>query len=206
LKLARKALLLFFALAALSACNKTTTSIPLSWKNPNYQSGGFQKIFVIGIGESEGTRRSFEDAFAKAIAREGAAAQASWGFLPQSEALTEEQIRYAIEGGDFDGVVITRLMGVDQTQEYVRPSTRTVPSARSGYYGFYGTSYTMVHEPGYFKTNTRFRLETNLYSVATGDLVWSGQSATLNPESINDVIASMTAAVAKKLKAEKLIP
>ena len=201
-----KALLLFFALAALTACNKTTTSIPLSWRNPNYQNGGFEKIFVIGVGENEGMRRLFEDAFAKAIALEGAAAQASWGFLPQSETLTEEQIRGAIEGGDFDSVVITRPMGVDQTQEYVPPSTRTVPSASYGYYGYYGTSYAIVHEPGYFKTNTTFRLETNLYSVATGDLVWSGQSATLNPESINDVIDSMTTAVAKKLKAEKLIP
>ena len=63
-----------------------------------------------------------------------------------------------------------------------------------------------MHTPGYYKTNTTFRLETNLYSVATGDLVWSGQSATINPESLSDVIDSMTAAVAKKLKAEKLIP
>jgi hypothetical protein len=36
--------------------------------------------------------------------------------------------------------------------------------------------------------------------------VWSGQSETLNPESLTDVIDSMTATVAKKLKQEKLIP
>jgi hypothetical protein len=49
-------------------------------------------------------------------------------------------------------------------------------------------------------------LETNLYSVATSGLVWSGQSETVNPESIPDARDSMTAAVAKKLKEEKLIP
>jgi hypothetical protein len=49
-------------------------------------------------------------------------------------------------------------------------------------------------------------METNLYSVASSDLVWSGQSATLNPDSLAEVIDSMTAAVAKKLKEEKLIP
>ena len=200
--------LAFAATALVYGCDKgATTSVPLSWKNPNY-SGGFNKLFIIGVGENDGTRRLFEDTFAEAIAAQGTAAQASWGQLPQSERLTEEQIRGAIEGGTFDGVLITRLMSVDQSQEYVPPSSYTVPTGYRGYgyYGYYGTSYTVVNEPGYFKTNTRFRIETNLYSVATGDLVWSGQSDTLNPQNLADVIDSMTAAVAKKLKTEKLIP
>jgi hypothetical protein len=177
-------------LAALPGCNKTATTIPLTWRNPAFQGGGFQKLFVIGVGEDDARRRLFEDEFAKALALEGAAAQASWGLLPQSKQLTEEQIRSAIDGGGFDGVVITRLLGVDQSEEYVPPSTYTVPTRYYGYgyYGYYGTSYTVVNEPGYYKTSTTFRLETNLYSVASGDLVWSGQSDTVNPESLGDVI------------------
>jgi hypothetical protein len=203
-----RSLLLVVALSALGACQKTTTTIPLSWRNPAYENGGFEKLFVIGVGKDDGTRRLFEDRFAKAIALEGAAAQASWGHLPQSERLSAKQIRGAIDGDDFDGVLITRLLGINQSEEYVPPSTHTVPTTYYGYgyYGYYGTSYEIVHQPGYYKTNTTFRLETNLYSVATGDLVWSGQSDTVNPESITDVIDSMTSAVAKKLKAEKLIP
>ena len=203
-----KLLLCLLAGAALTACSKTTTSIPLSWRNPSYTNGGFQKLFVIGVGEDDGGRRLFEDTFARSLAEQGAAAQASWGKLPQSTQLSEEQIRGAIEGGNFDGVVVARLLKVDESQEYVPPSTHSVPTAYHGYgyYGYYGTSYEVVHQPGYFKTNTTFVIETNLYSVATGDLVWSGQSETLNPESLADVIDSMTAAVAKKLKDEKLIP
>ena len=106
----------------------------------------------------------------------------------------------------FDGVLVSRLLSVNQSQEYVPPSTHTVPTSYHGYYDYYGTSYALVHEPGYFKTNTTFRLETNLYSVPAGGLVWSGQSETLNPASLTDVIDSMTAAVAKRLKEEKLIP
>jgi hypothetical protein len=63
-----------------------------------------------------------------------------------------------------------------------------------------------VHEPGYFETGTTLRLETNLYSLATSGLVWTGQSETIDPESIPDARASMTAAVAKKLKEENLSP
>lgn len=208
MKHASLSLLFLLALSALGACHKTETTVPLSWRNPAYQDGHFKKLFVIGVGKDDSSRRLFEDTFAKAIALEGAAAQPSWGHLPKSEKLTEEEIRSAMEGGGFDGVLITRVLGVSQSEEYVPPSTHTVPTSYHGYgyYGYYGTSYTVVHQPGYYKTNTTFRLETNLYSVATSNLVWSGQSNTLNPESLNDVIDSMTAAVAKKLKAEKLIP
>lgn len=201
-------LIFLIAVLALTACSKTKTSIPLSWRNPAIEQTAFKKLFVIGVGENDGGRRLFEDTFAKALAEQGATAQASWGLLPQSEQLSEEQIRGAIEGGNFDGVLITRLLGVDQNEEYVPPSTHTVPTSYHGYgyYGYYGTSYAVVHEPGYFKTNTTFRLETNLYSVVSSDLVWSGHSETLNPESLADVIDSMTAEVAKKLKAEELIP
>jgi len=204
----RKLLLFLIAASALAACHKTATTIPLSWHNPAFNRPAFKKLFVIGVGENDAARRLFEDTFADALSYEGTSAQASWGMLPQSTQLTEEQIRGAIEGGNFDGVLVSRILGVDQSEEYVPPTTYAVPTTYHGYgyYGYYGTSYDVVHQPGYFKTNTTFRLETNLYAVAGGGLVWSGQSETLNPESLTDVIDSMTAAVAKKLKEEKLIP
>lgn len=194
---------------ALVACDKgPKTTVPLTWRNPGYAAEPFEKLLVIGVAENDGTRRLFEDTFAKAIAAQGAAAQASWGRLPRSERLTEEEIREAIAGGAFDGVLVTRLLGITQDQEYVPPSTYTVPSSYYGYgyYGYYGTAYDVVHQPGYTKTNTIFRLETNLYAVSTGDLVWSGQSDTLNPENLTEVIDSMTTTVAKRLESEGLLP
>lgn len=201
------------AISAVAACSKTTTNIPQSFRNPGYEQTVFKHLFVIGVAENQESRQAFEDAFANAIVEQGGGAQASWSILPQTTQLSEEQIRAAIEGGNFDGVLITRLLSVDKDQEYVAGSTYNNPRTSYyaggygyGFYGFYGTTYTKVHEPGYFKTGTTFRLETNLYSVANDGLVWTGQSETVNPESIPDARGSMTAAVAKKLKEEKLIP
>jgi len=188
-----KLAIFIIAAATLAACSKTT-SIPQSYRNPGYEQTVFKKLFVIGVAENAESRQAFEDAFVKAIAAQGGGAQASWGLLPQSTKLEEEQIRAAIEGGNFDGVLITRLLSVDKDQEYV------------DYYGFYGTTYAKVHEPGYFETSTTLRLETSLYSLATDGLVWTGQSDTVDPESIPDARESMTTAVAKKLKEEQLIP
>ena len=212
----RKLFIFLVALSALTACNKTQTNISQSYRNPGFEQTVFKKLLVIGVAENQESRQAFEDAFAKAIADEGGGAQASWGLLPQSTQLEEEQIRAALEGGNFDGVLITRLLSVDKDQEYVEPKAYNNPRTTYyagggglygyGYYGFYGTTYAKVHEPGYFETSTTIRLETNLYSVATNGLVWTGQSETIDPESIPDARASMTAAVAKKLKEEKLIP
>ena len=83
------------ALSALGGCKKSSTTIPLVWKNPSYTGTSFQKLLVIGVGEDDGARRLFEDTFATAIADQGAAAQASWGDLPKSEQLTKEEIRAA---------------------------------------------------------------------------------------------------------------
>lgn len=208
------------ALGALTACSTTSTNISQSYRNPGFEETVFKNLFVIGVAENQESRQAFEDAFAKAIAVEGGGAQASWGLLPQSTKLEEEEIRAAIEGGDFDGVLVTRLLSVDKDQEYVEP--KAYDNAKTtyytgggyygrgyyggGYYGFYGTTYAKVHEPGYFETSTTLRLETNLYSLATNGLVWTGQSDTVDPESIPDARASMTAAVAKRLKEEGLIP
>ena len=205
------------ALCLLAACTKaTTTSISQSYRNPGYEQTVFKRLFVIGVAQNQDSRKAFEDAFANAINGQGGSAEASWSHLPKSEQLTEDEIRDAVEAGGFDGVLITRLLAVDKEQEYTPASTYNNPRTRYyagggglygyGFYGFYGTTYAKVHEPGYFETSTTIRVETNLYSLATDALVWTGQSATVDPTSIADARESMTAAVAEKLKEEKLIP
>jgi len=193
------------AAAMLAACG-TVTKIPNAWRNPAHEGAPYQKIFVIGVGENDTNRRLFEDKFASALSGKGDIASPSYGALPHSQRLTEAQIRGAIQGGSYDGVVVTRLLGVEEKTEYVPPRTYTVPGHYYGYYGYYGSSWDVVHEPGYYQTHTILRLETNLYDVGTGDLVWSGQSETFNPSSLKDSIDSVTKAVAKRLRKESLIP
>lgn len=204
------------ALCLLAACSKTTTNISQSYRNPGYEQTVFKKLLVIGVAENQESRQAFEDAFANAINGQGGLAAPSWGLLPKSEQLTEDEVRSAVGAGGYDGVLITRLLSVDKDQQYTPASTYNNPRTRYyagggglygyGYYGFYGTTFAQVHEPGYFKTSTTIRVETNLYSVATDSLVWTAQSDTVDPSSIPDARESMTAAVAKKLKEEKLIP
>ena len=189
----------------LTACG-ATTKIPSAWRNPAHQGAPYQKVFVIGVGENDANRRLFEDRFAAALSGEEGNALPSYGALPQSQQLSEAEIRGAIRGGGFDGVVITQLIAVDEKTEYVPPRTHTQPGYVREYHDYYGYSWEVAHRAGYYQTHTIVRLETNLYDVGTGDLVWSGQSETLNPSSTTDIIDSVTKAVAKRLREESLIP
>jgi len=213
-----KLVVFLVALCAAAACKTTTTNFSQSYRNPGYGETVFKKVLVIGVAQDQDSRQAFEDALVSAITDEGGTAQASIGVLPHDEQLTEDQLHAAIDAGGFDAVLITRLLSVDKSQEYTPPKKYNNPRTRyyaaspgwgygyGGFYGFYGTTFAEVHEPGYFETSTTLKLETNLYSVATNELVWTGQSETVDPESIPDARESMTAAVAKKLKQEKLIP
>jgi len=209
---------LFGALLLLAACKTTSTNFAQSYRNPGYEETVFKKVMVIGVAPDQKGRQAFEDALVSAIVTEGGTAEASIGVLPGEERISEDQLHAALDAGGFDGVLITRVLGVDKSREYTPPKKYNNPQTRyypaslgwgygyGGYYGFYGTTFVEVHEPGYFETSTTLRLETNLYSVATNELVWTGQSETVDPESIDDARHSMTDAVAKKLKEERLIP
>lgn len=209
-------LTLLVAMFSLTACKTTATTFSQSYRNPGYDAA-FKKMMVIGVSENQEGRQAFEGALVSAIAGEGGTAIASISILPNEEQMTEDQLHAALEEGGFDSVLITHLLSIDKSKEYVppkkyyNPQTRYYPGSMGwgygygGYYGFYGTTYAEVHEPGYFETSTTVKLETNLYSVATNELVWTGQSETIDPKSIEDVRESATRAVAQKLKAERLI-
>lgn len=198
------------AIGILGSCSGATsskTTIPVSSRAPGHEGVVFTSLLVLGVGENEEARRLFEDVFSKALARDGARAQPSWKLLPQSSLLTDEELERAVVAGGFDGVLITHLLGVDEQEEYVEGRTYSERSKLYPHYkGYYRGAYKVVHEPGYYRTKTAYRLETNLYAVSDGRLVWSGQSNTVDPDSIDEGIDSMTEAVARKLKEERLVP
>jgi hypothetical protein len=204
-RLARILLVTLLGASVLSACG-TVTKIPTAWRDPAFQAGPFQKIFVIAVAENDARRRLFEDRLAGVLAEKGAIASPSYRALSDSQRLSEEQIRGAIQGGSYDGVIVSRLLGVEKDTQYVPPRTYTVPRSYGGYYGYYGRTWDVVHQPGYYETQTILRLETNLYDVKSGDPVWSGQSETFDPSSAEKVIDSVTRVVAKRLRDEGLIP
>jgi hypothetical protein len=189
---------------AASACSKsqTNTTIPATWRNPEFTGDPFTKLFVVGVGRNGAYRRLYEDNMVRALEGQGAMAEASWVEFPENDKLDAAKVFSAVSHGNFDAVVITRLLSVDEEVEYVPGKP---PTSSDLYMAGYDKAYAVNSDPGYYTTNTRYRVETALYSARDGMVVWLVHSETVNPDSVEEVIQSVSSSVAKKMKADGLI-
>jgi len=192
-----------FALSVLaaSACSKsqTKTTIPATWQNPEFTGEPFGKLFVMGVGRNGAYRRLYEDDMVRALERLGATAEASWVVFPEDDQVDAVKLVRAISDGNFDAVVITRLLSVDEEVDYVPAQPATSSDL---YMSGYDEAYAVNSDPAHYTTNTKYRVETALYSTRDGIVVWIARSETVNPHSVEDVIESVISSVAKKMKAD----
>jgi len=185
----------------------TKTELSGVWKADSAAVRPMDRILVIGIAADDVKRRTFEDAFVAALQQQGADPVPSYRLLPSPDELSKESIQQAVHGREFQGVITSRLVRVDEQQEYVPPKTYVSPSYYGrGLYGYYGRSYEVVHQPGYTVNTTIVRLETHLYDAASAELLWAAHSGTYNPKSLDDGIASVTKKLSQQLAADGFTP
>ena len=138
----------------------------------------------------------------RALEGEGATAEASWVMFPDNDKLEAKNVFRAVSQGNFDAVVIARPLSVDDEVEYVPGKP---PTSSDEYMSGYNEAYAVNSDPGYYRTNTKYSVETALYSIRDEMLVWVVRSQTVNPDSVGEVIQSVSSTIAKKMKADGLI-
>jgi hypothetical protein len=204
-----RTLVLSGVILLLSSC--ANTKISQSWVEPNHNKS-YNDILIIGIGESEQSRRAYESYFADALRSNKIEALASYTLIKSNEKIDRNTVVKAIEGLEVDAVIVTHMVAVDEETVY-RPSTG-YGYGGGGYYGgaHYGGLYnyyphvnSYVHNPGYYTTHETYTLETNLYDVKSEELIWSARSRTFSPESVGEVIVDLTKLLIKDLEDKKLI-
>lgn len=208
---------LFIVLLALAGCGKNDgTNTALSVVRITEDMGGpFSQILVVGVGRDNERRRIYEYSMVNALTSRGAHAETSYRIFPQSDVISDQAMVSAVRDGDYDAVVITRLVWVSEKMEYVPGETRRVPSSnwaftsapsRNFFAGAYRDSYELVHTPGYYQKNVKYSVETMLFSMRRdGMKVWSALSETVNPQSIEALIGQITSVVAEAMDDQGLI-
>ena len=169
----------FAVLCALAVAGCTaSTKLTSVWTEPSLQPNSVKKLLVLAVSKKPGPRRLFEDTFATSLGDMGAAAVPSYTLLGDAPP-DSATIHGAILQGGFDGVFVTRLVDKQTVETYYPPTSTYVgaPSAYyGGWYGYYSTGYSYTTSPGYTVQNQVVNLETNLYRVADGKLLWSALS------------------------------
>lgn len=62
-----------------------------------------------------------------------------------------------------------------------------------------------LYNNGYYATENTYYIETNLYDVNSGKLVWSTQSESYNPCSLDSFLTGYKKAMIKQLEKDNLI-
>lgn len=191
-------ILLLGALLALSAC--ATTKPVGEWRNENF-SGRIDNFLVIGVTSRHELRYAFEQKFAESLATVGASGTASFRLIPSTRRLTREDVEAAIRERDFTGVLVTRLVGAKTKETYKLPSEY---DHERGYFGYYDHAWQETND-GYYAQYRILTLQTNLYDVASGELVWSMKSEVVDASQPRDVVDDQIELTIKTLARRGLI-
>ncbi len=71
-----------------------------------------------------------------------------------------------------------------------------------GYRGYYGYGYS---SPGYLSEDQTFYVETSIYSLLTGKMMWSGTTTSLNPTQLDQTLDDIINTVKNQLIGEGII-
>jgi hypothetical protein len=175
------------------------TKLTHTWVDEAHRGKPVSDILVIGLTYkgNEEVRRSFEDKFVAQLRAAGIEAISSVDAIsiPADMKLEKDEILKAVSEFNNDAVIITHLVDKEEKEGYTYDGRR-----HGSYYGYYGWAY------GYSATRSTVRLATNLYDVRTEKLIWSGKSATVDPDSTKQMIDDVIKVVIKDLQENNLLP
>lgn len=207
---------LILGLLILSACSPSVV-VTSSWKNAEMLSSPAKKtyktIFISALTGNVSAKSTVETVFATEIEKKGYKTIKSQDmFAPglKDKPETEESILQKVKDAGCDGIFTIALVDKESETRYVPGSVGYSPYPMHGYYGsywgyhsYYGAA--MYSSPGYYATDKTYFLESNLYDVATGKIVWSSQSKTVNPSDLKSFSEKYTDAIIKQLEDDGLL-
>ena len=176
------------------------------WTDPGRSDQPKNNILVVGLAQRPQVRTSFEYQLKHEFTSRGVGAMASVDGIPQDVQLDKQSFAQYFGKDNLDAVLVTGLVSADTTDQYTPGNSYAVPV---GYYntwhGYYGAVYAVHREPGYWTTNTKFVLESNLYDVATAKLIWRGISKAVNPENTMEVIEELSKILVNRLGEDGIV-
>jgi len=187
------------------ACSPATKLVN-TWVDPALTSETvkpFKNVLVIARIKDETSNRVAED---KIVAKLKMPASPSYAFLLPSDTNAVAVDKKLKEKG-FDGLIAMRLTEVNETLNYQQGSGGYYGGGYyggyyggrpGGYYGYYGT-------PGYYTQDKTFYVETSIFSLEMGKMMWSGTTATMNPTQLDTTLDEIINAIRADLTKRGLI-
>jgi len=200
-------------LALLHTGCRTQQRVTQSWVSEDLKEGAhYQKVFISVMSENEVARRAVEDGLTRQLEAWQVESVAGSEVLPvmfDRETKPERsKVLAVVRKRNCDAIFTVTVLHVNTEERYVPP---TYDPYNAGYgfygsfYGYYGYRYPVVYEPGYYRQDKTYLLESNLYDAASGKLVWTVQSTAFNPSSLQSWLKQYLRLMVAQMEKDDLI-
>jgi hypothetical protein len=185
-----------------TSCSSTT--FVSTWRAPD--AGPMQakgaKVAAVVMMRSDPSRRAAEDRLAHEISLHGAIGVPSYTIIPNIDPTKEGEARSLMQQAQVAAVVVLRPVGVDKTLE-VTPAYSD--PMYGGYWGgYYGHGWGGAYG-GTAYVKTTVYVETLIYSLLQNKLLWGGQSKTVDPQNVDQVVMEIAVAAGDELEHEGML-
>lgn len=197
---------LIAATLILSGCGSTTTRVTKILHDPDFKKPRYSNILVIAVSDNYDHRAQFERNLVSGIRKTGAEATAYYTVLGHNPEVTSSAIQNAIRARNFDAVLFSRAKGVTEEINVKDGSASAQATVVGGnLFDLFRYDYEEHVEPENLRLSTSVVLVTQLYAAAELKNIWAIKSSSFDRESVGQIIDSVTAAVVKQLKRDKMI-
>jgi hypothetical protein len=190
-------------LGALLIAGCASTKLVNQWKSPEFEGTPLRKVLVVGVSRQPSVRRVFEDEFAAQLRANGVQAVPSYTLIEEDGQAEQAALERAVQEAGADGVLVTRLVRVQQ-QTQVSPGYYR-PAPAMGFYGWYSSAWMGYYEPAAVYQYDVVIAETSLYSPPHSRLLWSGTTETFAPADVKKETAGFAEVIIGALRGEGII-
>ncbi|MCL6259852.1 hypothetical protein M3O96_12180 [Aquiflexum sp. TKW24L] len=209
--------ILFFAIFAFAAACSPATKITRSWTSPDKYGGGYSNLYVAAIIGDVTKRQTIEDDVRSKLSTLGIRSTTSSATIRpnfwMSTDLDKNAMMNIVNQNGQDGIMTMTLIDVQDEQRYI-PGAMMMggPMMMGGGWGMggnfgghWGMNHGMMMTPGHIVNDRKYFIEINMYDVKSELLVWSAQSKTLNPTSMEKFSSEFAQVVLERMLEEGVI-
>ncbi len=190
---------LLLATLLLAGCQ--TTVLQSAWYDPTFTGGPMARITVVAAGLGPANRRVAEDVFSQRLRSLRVHAAPGWAVVSDEARNAPEPFTEALRASGAEGVLVIRVLGVD-TRTQVNTMMVTTATPVWGSSSVWAMTTVPVTQVSQYNL---VMIETSLYEVSTGRLVWSGITQTLNPSDFQRDVGGFADVIIGQLAARGLL-
>ena len=184
----------------LTACNTLKVN---SWTNPEFKGRPIGKTIVLGVSESDSLSRQYEGLFVGSLMDLGIDAASLHGSANVTGQIDKEALDALLKANHVDTIIVTRVLAETERNQVVATGYHADPY--NNYYGYYGYGYSLSYNTADVVSFMEFELETNLYDVNSGKLIWSGRKVVYDDRSDLTNMKGIIKGVVKGLRKQGMI-